>query len=88
LHVVTKKGQGYKLAEVDPVAYHGPGKFDPSVGLQKPSVSAQANLYPGLWPLVVRYGPSKTPGLVGITPAMREGSGMVEFEATLSTALL
>lgn len=33
LHVVTKKGQGYKLAEADPVAYHGPGKFDPAVGL-------------------------------------------------------
>ena len=32
LHVVTKKGQGYKLAEADPVAYHGPGKFDPAVG--------------------------------------------------------
>src|SRR2546427_508486 len=37
LHVVTKKGQGYKLAEADPVAYHGPGKFDPSVGLVKPA---------------------------------------------------
>src|SRR3546814_10200897 len=36
LHVVTKKGQGYKLAEADPVLYHGPGKFDPSVGIQKP----------------------------------------------------
>ena len=37
LHVVTKKGQGYKLAEADPVAYHGPGKFDPAVGLVKPA---------------------------------------------------
>ncbi|WP_286851255.1 1-deoxy-D-xylulose-5-phosphate synthase N-terminal domain-containing protein, partial [Hydrogenophaga sp. 70-12] len=37
LHVVTKKGQGYKLAEADPVAYHGPGKFDPAVGLTKPA---------------------------------------------------
>src|SRR3954467_690617 len=37
LHVVTKKGQGYKLAEADPVAYHGPGKFDPAVGIVKPS---------------------------------------------------
>jgi 1-deoxy-D-xylulose-5-phosphate synthase len=35
--VVTKKGQGYKLAEADPVAYHGPGKFDPEVGLVKPA---------------------------------------------------
>src|SRR5215207_15193 len=37
LHVVTRKGQGYKLAEADPVAYHGPGKFDPAVGLVKPA---------------------------------------------------
>src|SRR3546814_20455063 len=36
LNVVTKKGQGYHLAEADPVLYHGPGKFDPSVGIQKP----------------------------------------------------
>src|SRR5438046_6108525 len=37
LHVVTKKGYGYKLAEADPVLYHGPGKFDPAVGLVKPA---------------------------------------------------
>src|SRR5213079_2593680 len=37
LHVVTRKGFGYKLAEADPVNYHGPGKFDPAVGLQKPA---------------------------------------------------
>ena len=61
LHVVTKKGQGYKRAEEDPVNYHGPGKFDPAVGL------------------VPAATPSK-PRLVGITPAMREGSGMVEFQ--------
>ena len=41
LHVVTKKGQGYKLAEADPVAYHGPGKFDPAVGLTKPATPAK-----------------------------------------------
>ena len=41
LHVVTKKGQGYKLAEADPVAYHGPGKFDPAVGLVPPSTPAK-----------------------------------------------
>ena len=39
LHVVTKKGQGYKLAEADPVLYHGPGKFDPAVGIQKPAAA-------------------------------------------------
>ena len=42
LHVVTRKGQGYKLAEADPVAYHGPGKFDPAVGLVKPASPATA----------------------------------------------
>ncbi|MFA5490919.1 MAG: 1-deoxy-D-xylulose-5-phosphate synthase N-terminal domain-containing protein, partial [Candidimonas sp.] len=41
LHVVTKKGQGYKLAEADPVLYHGPGKFDPSIGIQQPSAPAK-----------------------------------------------
>jgi 1-deoxy-D-xylulose-5-phosphate synthase len=37
LHVVTKKGFGYKMAEADPVNYHGPGKFDPAVGITKPA---------------------------------------------------
>src|SRR3546814_16378487 len=41
LHVVTKKGQGYKLAEADPVLYHGPGKFDTSVGIQKSKAPAK-----------------------------------------------
>ena len=48
LHVVTRKGYGYKLAEADPINYHGPGKFDPAVGLQKPGHPAQADLHPGL----------------------------------------
>ena len=39
LHVVTKKGRGYELAEADPIAYHGPGKFDPKVGLQQPATA-------------------------------------------------
>jgi 1-deoxy-D-xylulose-5-phosphate synthase len=80
LHVVTKKGQGYKLAEADPVAYHGPGKFDPAVGLQKPSASAKQSFTQvfGQWLCDMA---AQDPRLVGITPAMREGSGMVEFEA-------
>src|SRR3546814_18849802 len=41
LHVVTRKGQGYKLAEADPVLYHGPGKFDPAVGIQQGQPSAR-----------------------------------------------
>jgi len=79
LHVVTKKGQGYKLAEADPVAYHGPGKFDPSVGLQKPAVAAKTTFTQvfGNWLCDMAQA---DPRLVGITPAMREGSGMVEFE--------
>ena len=78
LHVVTKKGQGYKLAEVDPIAYHGPGKFDPAVGLQKSTVSAKATFTQvfGDWLCDMAAADDR---LVGITPAMREGSGMVEF---------
>jgi 1-deoxy-D-xylulose-5-phosphate synthase len=79
LHVVTKKGQGYKLAEADPVSYHGPGKFDPAVGLQKSTVASKPTFTQvfGQW-LCDMAAQDKR--LVGITPAMREGSGMVEFE--------
>jgi 1-deoxy-D-xylulose-5-phosphate synthase len=78
LHVVTKKGQGYKLAEADPVAYHGPGKFDPSIGLQ-PSAPGKITFTQvfGQWLCDMA---AQDPRLVAITPAMREGSGMVEFE--------
>ncbi|MDD0840766.1 1-deoxy-D-xylulose-5-phosphate synthase [Curvibacter sp. HBC61] len=79
LHVVTKKGQGYKLAEADPVAYHGPGKFDPAVGLQKPATPPKQTFTQvfGQWLCDQAAADIR---LVGITPAMREGSGMVEFE--------
>ena len=78
LHVVTKKGQGYKLAEVDPVAYHGPGKFDPAMGLQKSTMPPKQTFTQvfGQWLCDMAEHDSR---LVGITPAMREGSGMVEF---------
>jgi 1-deoxy-D-xylulose-5-phosphate synthase len=78
LHVVTKKGQGYKLAEADPVAYHGPGKFDPAVGLVKPATPPKPTFTQvfGQWLCDMA---AQDPKLVGITPAMREGSGMVEF---------
>ncbi len=78
LHVVTKKGQGYKLAEADPVAYHGPGKFDPAVGLVKPAVAPKQTFTQvfGQWLCDMAAQDAR---LVGITPAMREGSGMVEF---------
>ncbi len=78
LHVVTKKGQGYGLAEVDPIAYHGPGKFDPAIGLQKSTVVPKQTFTQvfGTWLCDMAEHDKR---LVGITPAMREGSGMVEF---------
>ena len=80
LHVITRKGQGYKMAEADPVAYHGPGKFDPSVGLQKSATPAKPTFTQvfGQWLCDMAAQDER---LVGITPAMREGSGLVEFEA-------
>ena len=79
LHVVTKKGMGYKLAEADPVNYHGPGKFDPEIGLQKPATPPKTTFTQvfGQWLCDMAAVDDR---LVGITPAMREGSGMVEFE--------
>ena len=79
LHVVTKKGQGYKLAEADPVAYHGPGKFDPAVGIVKPATPPKQTFTHvfGQWLCDMAQKDSR---LIGITPAMREGSGLVEFE--------
>jgi 1-deoxy-D-xylulose-5-phosphate synthase len=78
LHVVTKKGQGYKLAEADPIAYHGPGKFDPAVGLVPPAQPPKPTFSQvfGRWLCDMAERDKR---LVGITPAMREGSGMVEF---------
>ena len=78
LHVVTKKGNGYGLAEVDPIAYHGPGKFDPAMGLQKATAPAKQTFTQvfGSWLCDMAEHDAR---LVGITPAMREGSGMVEF---------
>jgi len=78
LHVVTKKGQGYKLADADPVAYHGPGKFDPAVGLV-PSTGTAKTTFTQVFGNWLCDMAEHDPLLVGITPAMREGSGMVEF---------
>lgn len=79
LHVITRKGQGYKLAEADPVLYHGPGKFDPDVGIQKPKAPPKTTFTQvfGRW---LCDQAQADPRLIGITPAMREGSGLVEFE--------
>ena len=79
LHVVTKKGKGYLPAEKDPVAYHGVGTFDPSkdhLPKAKPSGPTYTEVF-GKWLCDMA---EKDPRLLGVTPAMREGSGLVEFE--------
>ncbi|GGY20936.1 1-deoxy-D-xylulose-5-phosphate synthase [Paludibacterium paludis] len=79
LHVVTRKGQGYKLAENDPVAYHGVSKFDPANGLASAKSGGKPSYTQvfGDWLCDMARLDKR---LVGITPAMREGSGMVRFE--------
>ncbi|HAT32478.1 MAG TPA: 1-deoxy-D-xylulose-5-phosphate synthase [Janthinobacterium sp.] len=78
LHVVTKKGQGYKLAEAEPVLYHGTPKFNPAEGI-KPAAAGKITYTEvfGNWLCDMAAHDKR---LVGITPAMREGSGMVAFE--------
>jgi 1-deoxy-D-xylulose-5-phosphate synthase len=79
LHVVTKKGQGYKLAEADPVLYHGPGKFNPAEGIKPPAAPGKKT-YTEVFGDWLCDMAAEDKRLVGITPAMREGSGMVRFE--------
>jgi 1-deoxy-D-xylulose-5-phosphate synthase len=79
LHVITRKGQGYKLAEDDPIAYHGPGKFNPAEGLQKSAGGKPT--YSQVFGTWLCDMAAQDPRLVAVTPAMREGSGMVEFSA-------
>ncbi|WGG49669.1 1-deoxy-D-xylulose-5-phosphate synthase [Rugamonas sp. DEMB1] len=78
LHVVTKKGQGYKLAEAEPTLYHGPGKFNPAEGI-KPAAPGKMS-YTDVFGNWLCDMAAQDKRLVGITPAMREGSGMVRFE--------
>ncbi|MDK9724731.1 MAG: 1-deoxy-D-xylulose-5-phosphate synthase [Sterolibacteriaceae bacterium MAG5] len=78
LHVVTKKGQGYKLAEVDPILYHGVSKFDAANGIQTGKGGGKLTYTQvfGDWLCDMARADNR---LVGITPAMREGSGLVRF---------
>ena len=78
LHVVTKKGQGYDLAEADPVTYHGPSKFDPSIGIVTPT-SAPKKTFSNIFGDWLCDMAQADPLTVAITPAMREGSGMVAY---------
>ncbi|MCH8505189.1 MAG: 1-deoxy-D-xylulose-5-phosphate synthase [Ectothiorhodospiraceae bacterium] len=78
LHVITRKGKGYEPAEADPVAYHGVTPFDPAQGLTssgKPKPLTSSQVF-GQW---LCDAAGADPRVVGITPAMREGSGMVEY---------
>ena len=80
LHVVTHKGQGYKLAEADPVLYHGVSKFVPEAGIvggPKPGAKPTFTQVFGDWLCDMAERDKR---LVAITPAMREGSGLVRFE--------
>ena len=83
LHIATRKGQGYKLAEDDPIHYHAAsGKFDPRIGITKPVQAPEIRPKPtytqifGEWLCDMARADKR---VIGITPAMREGSGMVKF---------
>ncbi|MDV6342626.1 1-deoxy-D-xylulose-5-phosphate synthase [Nitrosomonas sp. Is24] len=77
LHVVTRKGAGYKVAEEDPILYHGVGKFDPEKGIvAKPAGKPAYTQIFGDWLCDMAAQDSR---LIGVTPAMREGSGLVRF---------
>ncbi|WP_435749900.1 1-deoxy-D-xylulose-5-phosphate synthase [Thauera sp. AutoDN2] len=78
LHVITRKGHGYKLAEADPVLYHGVSKFDHVAGIQTGKGAGKLTYTQvfGDWLCDIA---KRDPRIVGITPAMREGSGLVRF---------
>ncbi|MFW9621496.1 MAG: transketolase C-terminal domain-containing protein, partial [Macromonas sp.] len=78
LHVITRKGQGYKLAEADPILYHGVAKFAPEQGIQSGKGSGKLT-YTQVFSDWLCDQARADQRLIGITPAMREGSGMVEF---------
>ncbi|MDE3207513.1 MAG: 1-deoxy-D-xylulose-5-phosphate synthase, partial [Pseudomonadota bacterium] len=78
LHVVTKKGKGYKLAEDDPCFYHGVTKFDPQNGMDQPAPSTRPS-YTQVFGDWICDMAAVDKHLVAITPAMREGSGLVRF---------
>src|SRR5271166_4558730 len=78
LHIVTRKGKGYAPAEADPIKWHGPGPFDPASGMifkEASSGPSYSQIF-GKWLCDMA---ERDPTIVGITPAMREGSGLVEY---------
>lgn len=79
LHIMTKKGKGYRHAENNPVAYHGVGKFDPALGLPPTRKKTATPSYTEIFGQWICDMAARDQRLVAITPAMREGSGLVEF---------
>jgi 1-deoxy-D-xylulose-5-phosphate synthase len=78
LHVVTRKGKGYAPAEADPIAWHGPGPFDPASGTihkEKAGTPSYSEIF-GQWLCDMA---ERDPRIIAITPAMREGSGLVQY---------
>ena len=80
LHVKTLKGKGYAPAEADPTTYHGVSPFDPKVGIEKKPADPSHPTYTQVFSKWVCDMGEADPQLYAITPAMREGSGLVEFE--------
>jgi 1-deoxy-D-xylulose-5-phosphate synthase len=80
LHIITEKGKGYEPAEKDPVKYHAVSPFDPEKGVvAKPPATQPSPSYTQVFGQWLCDMAEQAPELVAITPAMREGSGMVEF---------
>src|SRR5690554_731137 len=77
-HIMTKKGKGYAPAEKDPIGYHGVPQFDPSQH-SLPSQASSTPSYSAIFGEWLCETAAREPKLAGITPAMREGSGMVQF---------
>ena len=80
LHVITKKGKGYKIAEQDPIKYHGVTPFNVKTGVSEKIKAPKVLTYTNIFSKWINHAASKNSNFVAITPAMREGSGLVEFE--------
>jgi 1-deoxy-D-xylulose-5-phosphate synthase len=79
LHLITYKGKGFEPAEADPITYHGVTQFDPVTGAFPPKKAAARPSYTQVFGEWLCDAAERNPKLVAITPAMREGSGLVEF---------
>ena len=85
LHIITKKGKGYKLAEQNPISYHGVTPFDVKTGVSKKNKIDNKLTYTQIFSRWINEMAKINKDLVAITPAMREGSGLVEFEKNYPT---